>query len=38
MLMETLSTVPDGAKKKMAFGYDWQGRRISKNRVELGIR
>ncbi len=28
--MEALSSVPDGAKKKLVFGYDWQGRRISK--------
>ena len=28
--METLSTVPTGAKLKLVFGYDAQGRRISK--------
>mgnify|MGYP003439365318 CR=1 FL=1 len=30
IMMETLSSVPTGAKKKLVFGYDWQGRRISK--------
>ena len=28
--VESLSTTPDGAKRKLVFAYDWQGRRTSK--------
>jgi RHS repeat-associated protein len=28
--VESLGTTPDGAKRKLVFAYDWQGRRTSK--------
>ena len=28
--VDALSTTPDGAKRKLVFGYDWQGRRTGK--------